>query len=106
MEVLYWLLPIVLLAIIGGVSLWLWQRGSLALAPARQQFIAHREQLQNAFFQAAAASGKPRGLRWKECQWSDLIEWVRDKKTRQLLVLVGVTISFEAIEGSDMEGLA
>src|ERR1041385_405215 len=107
MDPLYWLLPIVLLATIGIISFWLWGRSSaFALAPAREQFLIQREALQNAFFQAAASSGKPRGLRWKECQWNDLIEWVRDKKNGQLLALVGVTISFEAIEGSDMEGLA
>jgi hypothetical protein len=31
---------------------------------------------------------------------------VRDKQTGQLLALAGVTISFKAIEGSDMEGVA
>ena len=33
------------------------------------------------------------------------IEWVRAKQTGQWLALVGVTISFEAIEGGDMEGV-
>ncbi len=61
--------------------------------------------MQAQFFSAAAASGKPRGLRWKQCQWSELIEWVRDKQSGQILALVGVTISFEAIEGGDMEGV-
>ncbi len=57
------------------------------------------------FFDVAAVSGKPRGLRWKECQWNDLIEWVREKSNGRLHALVGVTISFEAIEGGDMEGV-
>ena len=61
--------------------------------------------MQATFFAAASASGKPRGLRWKDCQWSDQIEWIREKATGQLLALVGVTISFEAIEGGDMEGI-
>jgi hypothetical protein len=72
---------------------------------AQQSFVQHRAELQAAFFAAALASGKPRGLRWKDCQWNDLIEWIRDKKSAQLLVLVGVTISYEAIEGGDMEGV-
>jgi hypothetical protein len=61
--------------------------------------------LQKLFLDTAAASGKPRGLRWKECQFNDMIEWLRDKATDRLHALVGVTISFEAIEGGDMEGV-
>jgi len=63
------------------------------------------QRLQKMFFDVAAVSGKPRGLRWKECQWNDLIEWVREKSNGRLHALVGVTISFEAIEGGDMEGV-
>ena len=72
---------------------------------AQEAFARRRPELQATFFAAASASGKPRGLRWKECQWSDQIEWIREKATGQLLALVGVTISFEAIEGGDMEGV-
>lgn len=72
---------------------------------ARVDFARRRSDLQAAFFVAASTSGKPRGLRWKECQWSGQIEWIREKATGQLLALVGVTISFEAIEGGDMEGV-
>lgn len=68
-------------------------------------FEKRRPSLQAAFFQAASQSGKPRGLRWTDCQWSDAIEWVRDRRTGQLLALVGVAISFAAIEGGDMEGV-
>jgi hypothetical protein len=73
---------------------------------AREVFHLQREKLQEEFFDAAAISGKPRGLRWKACQWSDMIEWVRDRKTGQIHAFVGVTISFEAIAGGDMEGVA
>ena len=34
-----------------------------------------------------------------------MLEFGRDRRTGQLVALAGVTISFEAIEGSDMEGL-
>jgi hypothetical protein len=68
-------------------------------------FQQERPRLQKLFFDTAAASGKPRGLRWKECQFNDMIEWVREKATGRLHALVGVTISFEAIEGGDMEGV-
>lgn len=72
---------------------------------ARAVFAREKAQLEAQFFKAASVSGKPRGLRWKECQWNELIAWVRDKASGQLLALVGVTISFEAIEGGDMEGV-
>jgi hypothetical protein len=77
----------------------------LDLAQMQALFKDKRPELQTAFFAAASTSGKPRGLRWKNCQWHDAIEWVRDKQTGQTLALVGVTISFEAIEGGDMEGV-
>ena len=72
---------------------------------ARELFRLQRERLEAQFMKAAAASGKPRGLRWKDCQWDNGVEFVRDKKNGQIAALVGVTIQFEAIEGSDMEGL-
>ena len=72
---------------------------------ARELFRLQRERLQALFFGAAAASGKPRGLRWKDCQWDDAVEFVRDRSSGQIAALVAVTIQFEAIEGSDMEGL-
>jgi len=73
------------------------------LAAAR--FQQQREHLEADFFHAAARSGKPRGLRWKECDWERESVFARDKKSGELTALVGVTIQFEAIEGSDMEGL-
>jgi hypothetical protein len=72
---------------------------------ARDEFRRQREHLEADFFRAAAASGKPRGLRWKACEWDDTVELARDKKTGQVLAFAGVTVSFEAIEGGDMEGL-
>ncbi len=72
---------------------------------ARELFKLQRERLEAKFLVAAAASGKPRGLRWKECQWENGAEFVRERRTGQIAALVGVTIRFEAVEGSDMEGL-
>ena len=54
---------------------------------------------------AAAATGKPRGLRWKDCSFERDVELARERQTGQLVALVPVTIKFEAIEGSDMEDL-
>ena len=72
---------------------------------ARRLFQQQREHLELLFFQAAAASGKPRGLRWKACDWESGVEFARERASGQLAALVGVTIRFEAVEGSDMEGL-
>jgi hypothetical protein len=72
---------------------------------ARELFFLQRERLEAEFFRAAAATGKPRGLRWQACEWSPAIAFARERRTGQLAALASVTIQFEAVEGSDMEGL-
>ena len=72
---------------------------------ARELFVLQRERLEAKFVTAASSSGKPRGLRWKDCNFENDIELAREKDTGKLVALVPVTIQFEAIEGSDMEGL-
>lgn len=75
------------------------------LERARELFRLQRERLEMEFMKAAAATGKPRGLRWKDAQWDNGVEFVRERRSGQIAALVGVTIQFEAVEGSDMEGL-
>ena len=72
---------------------------------ARELFKLQRERLEAQFLSAAAKTGKPRGLRWVDCEWEDGVVFVRERQTGQFAALVGVTIKFEAIPGSDMEGL-
>lgn len=72
---------------------------------ARRQFLQQREHLEAKFFELAAASGKPRGLLWLGGDWESTVELARDRKTGQIAAFVGVTLRFEAIPGSDMEGL-
>ncbi len=72
---------------------------------AQELFRLQRERLELLFLPAAAATGKPRGLRWMECTFDDDVVYARDRNSRELVALVGVTIRFEAVEGSDMEGL-
>jgi hypothetical protein len=72
---------------------------------ARELFNLQRTRLQEQFYRTAAATGKPRGLHWKECQWDGEVEFARDRRSGQLAALVPVSIRFEAVEGSDMEGL-
>jgi hypothetical protein len=89
---------------------WTWLRrllgwGEPNAEQAHQLLLQQLPGLRERFFQAAAASGKPRGLRWKAIEWESLLELARDRQTGTLTALVGVTIQFEAIPGSDMEDL-
>jgi len=108
MDYLYWIIPLALG--LAGMAVFFWRQGRhldprVQMEDARARFDRDRERLQAQFFAAASSSGKPRGLRWTQCQWNELIEWVRDKQSGQIHALVGVTIAFEAIEGGDMEGI-
>src|SRR5437868_11768770 len=77
----------------------------MVAARAREAFRLQRERLEARFFDTAAATGKPRGLRWKACTFEESMELVRDRASGQLLALVPVTIAFEAVEGGPMEGV-
>jgi hypothetical protein len=79
--------------------------GAVQVERAKELFLLQRERLEPLFLEAAAASGKPRGLLWKETAFESELAFARDKATRQVVALVGVTIRFEAVAGSDMEGL-
>lgn len=72
---------------------------------AQELFSLQQERLRVNFLKAAAATGKPRGLRWKDCSFDGPMALVRDRRSGQLLALVPVAIQFEAVEGGDMEGL-
>ena len=74
-------------------------------ARALRAFRLQREKLEAQFFRLAASQGKPRGLRWVECDWLDAVTFGRDLKTGMLTAFVAVNIRFEAIEGGDMEGV-
>jgi hypothetical protein len=98
---------------LGGVAgllllalvIWLLWRVGNSVREATVLFELQRAALQCLYFEAAAKSGKPRGLRWKACEWAPGAEFARERSTGQLAALVPVTIQFEAVEGSDMEGL-
>jgi hypothetical protein len=70
---------------------------------ARELFRLQREMLEARFFDLAAKSGKPRGLRWLDADWQDAVSFVRDRHSGQIAALVGITVSFEAIAGGGME---
>lgn len=66
-------------------------------------FNHQQEQLQKEFFSIASTSGKPRGLRWTHCDWIDSWVMVHDSETDLLTMFRNINLSFEAIEGGDME---
>jgi hypothetical protein len=105
----YWLIPLLVLAALAGVFVVVRSLRSFGnqvqVERARELFRLQRERLKAQFIRAAEQTGKPRGLRWKDCQWENDVIFVRDRHNGQIAALVGVTIQFEAIPGSDMEGL-
>lgn len=92
--------------LIAGVLSWLWGGKQRRLKRAAETFRQRREYLEARFLDMARSLGKPRGLRWLECQWQPKVLFARDRQSGLLTAFVGVHISFEAIEGSDMEEVA
>ena len=93
------------LIIVGALGLrpflkWLQDREA---RQAIREFRLRREALEAKFFDVAASVGKPRGLRWKECDWQDSVTFGRDVQTQLLTAFASVEIHFEAVEGGDME---
>ena len=73
MEPWMWILLVPLAAALAIAG---WRRmrtfgGQVAVERARELFKLQRERLEAQFLTAAAATGKPRGLLWKDCQWDD-----------------------------------
>ncbi len=73
------------------------------LIEAQHQFRRSREQLEAKFLDRAAATGRPRGLRWADCEFENDVTYARDRQTGVLSAFVAVTIKFEAIAGGGME---
>jgi hypothetical protein len=100
-----WTVPVALLAIV--VVLWhFYGLGrEIRAARARESFRLQHEHLETIVLERASASGIPRGLRWLACRFSSETEFAKERKTGRIVALVAVTVEFQAIEGSDMEGL-
>jgi hypothetical protein len=101
---LFWFLVAVLLMV--AWLLWALLRPTVfayRVRRAMRQFARGRPALETAFFKAASATGKPRGLAWNECGFQPGVVLARDRANGHLVGLVAVTIRFEAIEGGGME---
>ena len=73
------------------------------LARARRDFHRQREPLEAKFIELAAATGKPRGLRWIDVAFDDDVLYARDRRSRRLKALVAIEVRFEAVVGGGME---
>jgi hypothetical protein len=95
------------IVLIAGL-VWLAKRGNRrsatkTLQDARDLFHLRREWLEAEFLTVASRSGKPRGLSWSNCEFQNEVAFARERNTGNLRALVGVTVSFEAVEGGGME---
>lgn len=95
-------------AVIAMAVFFIWRRWDAAQRViqrerAIQQFDQDRGNLAKQFLAVAAATGKPRGLRWKSVDLSGRPVFATDLANGELVALIAATISFEAIEGGDME---
>lgn len=97
---------LVLSLLVWRVPLWIRQRRRAANDRARRDFHLQRERLECVFFETAAISGKPRGLRWIDCDFDDDVTYACNRQTGKLAALVACTIRFEAVEGGGMEHVA
>lgn len=67
-------------------------------------FLIRAQELQAAFFQQQASSGRPRGLIWTTCDFSGDPKFAAEAGS-DLTAWWGVTISFTAVPGGPMEGV-
>ena len=58
-----------------------------------REFRLKREFLEARFFDIAAALGKPRGLKWLECDWQEAVTFARDHHSGLLTAFVAVSSS-------------
>ena len=85
---------------------WLFRLGrEVQTERARESFRLQKERLEGVVLKAAASTGKPRGLNWLSCRFTDEYTLVRDRATRRLAALIPVTVLFDPIAGSDMENV-
>jgi hypothetical protein len=106
-----WLVSVAVTAVVLALVMWrvpilFRERRRIAENQARRDFHLQRERLECVFVQAAASSGKPRGLRWVDCDFDNDVTYASNRQSRQLSALVACTIRFEAIEGGGMEEVA
>jgi hypothetical protein len=71
----------------------------------QRSFDRNREELQRSYFLMASSSGLPRGLKWKGCDWLPAYVVVREQSTGEISRLSAINLTFEAVEGGEMESV-
>jgi hypothetical protein len=108
MNSLWWIVALVAaLVVLGSLAIPLarrWERQRTC--DAVRLFRLRREVLEARFVDLASTLGKPRGLRWLDCEWLPSVTFARDKSTGLITAFVGINVRFEAVEGGDMEEVA
>lgn len=66
---------------------------------AREQFRLQREGLEARFVTALGRIEPIEKVRWDDAHWRDEVVWARDRRTRRVLALVGVTFESEGFGG-------
>ena len=90
------LLPVAGL-LLGLAIWWMYRLGREVQAErARESFRLQKERLEEMVLKSAAATGKPRGLRWLSCRFTDEFTLVRDKATRRLAAFPAGTPLFRS----------
>jgi hypothetical protein len=99
----WWLAGAAALVLLALAARWLWHLGRAVLVErARELFRLQHERFEEHLLTAAAATGKPRGLRWLACAITGDAVLAREAGGA-ILALVPVEVRFEPEEGSDME---
>ncbi|QDT66290.1 hypothetical protein [Calycomorphotria hydatis] len=97
---IYWVLGFIALLI---VVLWFVLKSQCTPRDEFAAFEQQRSELETLFLKLARQRGKPRGLRWVNCDWQPEVVFAREVQTGLFTALAAVNISFEAVEGEDME---
>ena len=82
---------------------WRTARRHALVEKAQREFPVQRQEAESQFIKQAANSGRPRGLVWKEVEFAEEVLFASNLESGQLIALVSITISFEAVAGGDME---
>jgi len=67
------------------------------------QFRIRREWLEAYFLKIASESGSPRGMTWADCDFSNDVQFARDRASGELRAFVEMTVRFEVVEGCETE---
>ncbi|MFO0806906.1 MAG: hypothetical protein U0791_27700 [Gemmataceae bacterium] len=101
----WWLAGIAAMAILIAGAVWMRRFGlAVQVERARELFRLQHERYEEILLAAAAATGKPRGLRWLSASITGNAKLARNA-ARKIVALVPVIVRFEPVEGSDMENV-